>query len=535
MNGLDRFYTPFFKLIDKCPRSWLLAATGGAIFLYSAILGHFLYHNPIMPDEWWLYLTGWNVKLDAEARGWFTVFKTQANTFGYGSTYWFFYGLLCEWFTDGLKAFRLLVWGLYTLIPLMWFWQALNTPGANKKTADEPLLAAPYTLAAIWVWITMPIALWISGRPTGPEALSSFFLFLAGFVMLNTSFKKPLSTALIWVLIGFSIGIRNNDFPFIILPVIWTLWQIKDLDLKQKAITLAQQGGIAALFGLLGVVLANPILVTNNSLFFHELLKTTKGTSFSLDLLRIFFTDSTFAWDRAYLGGFFELGLGIFASAAFITFWVQERGWKKGVLEIVAILAFSILYFAIGGKVYGRYLFSVTAMIPLLILIAKHKTKSKTLLLCAIVAFNLGNIPRITVLKEQLWAHRLIEQKETFQTQIKNDLASKPIALLIDFSEPGLFSSYGYIPDFSFLGLSNQQIPILSDAGASDWITGKNFTQFDDKIPNVLILVGKRINQSTSFADFETHLKTKLIPRLHPKSLETYHWGDIQGYYLTLH
>jgi hypothetical protein len=318
-----------------------------ALGIGALLLAPIYFNQAYSFDEIWFHTIGLEASTKLANEGFYSFIATQENALGYGAIYWIVYGHLGYFFSDSLLAARFLALVSMLSVPacaIVYGW----------RTKSQ------FSWFAVLLWFTFPLCWW-TGKISGPETFS-MMLSTVGILLLLMHSARPALLAGA-TLLGLAIGIKLTMAPFAIFAA-FVVWRRSDAPMRMLTVLG---------FGmLLGLILANPLLLFNSARFSKNIVSiaymspNSDISRPSLSYLGYLYTNSNWEWDGVFRGGFFNWGLG---GLAFLLWGIFV--WRTGVdrrilLGFAAMMCCSTMLFMTKSRYYGWYWFPIIALIPLI-------------------------------------------------------------------------------------------------------------------------------------------------------------------------
>lgn len=317
-------------------------------------------HDAIMISDAWREMTTWEV------------FWKQENHLGYGAAYWFIYVLFARISSQPLLLMRGVAMAACLTIPF-WIW---------RRSRDEQ--QRPAALISMLVWFTFTAAWW-TGKVTGPELISTAFLF-SGLHLLSLAVR--LRGALVaGLLIGFGMGLKFNGLStallmFFILPQLPRPWRMLS--------------GLLIGVGL-GLLVANPFLLVDPASFLANVRRPGRfGDGFTTNHLIEISWNTGWEWEGVFRGGYFNWCISPFAAPLYLLLlWKGKLPWNWFVGGLTCTVCAFLLYLT--SRTYqGWYWLPLATLFPLSLLhLRQVDLPTKRLAFAVIIVNLLGNAPWI--------------------------------------------------------------------------------------------------------------------------------------------
>jgi len=408
-------------------------------------------------------------------KGLFRFWVTQDNHLGYGAIYWVLQAVIVQW-SGTVTATRLISYlSVISILIILYV--------IGKK------LKSKYTWESVLLWLTFPMAWWW-GKLNGPEYISLVIGFLGVALYLVT--RKILWSTM---LVGISTGIKLNNVAFLMLPMIMEFWEdmtINRWDWRsgwQKLTKIV----LGCLMGLaIGMVVANPIIITNGSQF---LSKFKSDSSFTLRHLLYILNGYYWEWDAVFSGGMSYWSLKMTVAVVLVVILVLIRTRKEVVIGVVGVVLAELFLCLKNARFLGWYTFPVVVVIPLLVL---HGQKIRHWLVVLFVILNLvTNIGFIYQgWKMKLWHYQNMQKKKEVQACVVKQLESSKI-VRVDYTVD--YSEIGYYLDLSVVAADKR----LQDDVAFNLLVDNQFRPKTAPQSSCLVLVGDRLATLNRFVFFE--------------------------------
>lgn len=321
--------------------------TGIAFFLYASVLLYFyLQTDAFVPDESWFYSY---VNVIDLSKAFFV-----ENYLGYGSLYWIIIKL-----SQNFAVMRVISWACAIFVPICIY----LTLRYVKRSSPRQIMMASIC------FYSMPLS-WFTGKIIGPELISNALGALGVFLVLYSINTKKRTINVGIIILGIAAGIKLQAVAFCVFAfVFFVICQIQDLGaLKALKLQKKMVGKVIknlacwVIFFAIGMIIANPIIITNIEKYIENLLVSSGGAGISIKYLTTVLFADRIAWDFVNYGGMQHSIISIFA-LLIILLPLKKEDNKFKLSALISIVFLIII--CLRASFLGWYLLPMLYIVPL--------------------------------------------------------------------------------------------------------------------------------------------------------------------------